>query len=246
MNNFKLEKIINEYLKINQYKDCVPNGLQVEGVSIVKKIITGVTASQDLIDQSIKLKTDAIIVHHGFFWKNEPVQILNMKKKRIKKLLCNNINLYSYHLPLDAHPIVGNNAQLGNLINIKKISYICPILPIGQLDKSIKPKKFRKKLQKKFKKKPFYIENKEKKIKKIAWCTGSGQNLLEKAAQAGADAFVTGEVSEKIFHIAKEMNINFYSLGHHTTEIYGIQALGEWLKKKYGFLVNFINIFNPI
>lgn len=246
MNNFKLEKIINEYLKINQYKDCIPNGLQVEGVSIVNKIITGVTASQDLINQAVKLKTDAIIVHHGFFWKNEPLQILNIKKKRLKTLLCNNINLYCYHLPLDAHPIIGNNAQLGNLMNIKNIDYISPILPIGQLDKSIKPKKFKKKLQEKFKKKPFYIGNKKTKIKKIAWCTGSGQNLIEIAAQAGADAFITGEISEKIFHITKEMNINFYSLGHHTTEIYGIQALGEWLKNKYELSVNFINIFNPI
>lgn len=246
MNNLKLEKIINKYLQINLYKDHVPNGLQIEGTSTIKKIITGVTASQDLLNKAVELKSDAIIVHHGFFWKNEPIQILNMKKKRIKTILCNNINLYSYHLPLDIHPIIGNNIQIGNIIDVKDINYILPILPIGKLEKPIKPEKFKNELKKKFKKKPLYIGNNKKVIKKIAWCSGSGQNLLQKAAQFGADAFITGEVSEQVFHIAKEMDINFYSIGHHTTETYGIQALGNWLKKKYGFSVNFINIFNPI
>lgn len=246
MHNLELEKKINKYLNINQYVDCIPNGLQIEGATKIKKIVTGVTASQKLINAAIKLKADSIIVHHGFFWKNESIPILNMKKKRIKSLLCNDINLYSYHLPLDAHPIIGNNVQFGNIMKLKIKKFITPFLPIAQFKKPISASNLILFLYKKFKKKPLHLGDNKKKIYKIAWCTGKGQNLLQKAALSGADAFITGEVSEETYHITQEMKIHFFAIGHHTSEKFGIQALGLRLQKKYKFLVNFIDIPNPI
>ncbi|BGI50900.1 MAG: type 2 GTP cyclohydrolase I [Arsenophonus endosymbiont of Ceratovacuna japonica] len=247
MHNIKLEQLINIYLNINNYQDYSPNGLQVEGCTEVKKIVTGVTASQALIDEAIKLTADAIIVHHGYFWKNETIVIRNMKRKRLKMLLCNNINLYSYHLPLDIHPIIGNNVQLGNIMQVQIDNYIMPLLPIGKFLQPITSDDLIILLNNKLIRKPLYCGyNNPKKIKKIAWCTGSGQNFIQQAAEAGADAFVTGEVSEQTIHIAREMSIHFYSAGHHATEKFGIKALGEWLQKNYKFDVTFIDIPNPI
>lgn len=247
MKNIELEKKINQYLNINQYEDYTINGLQVEGKKEVKKIVTGVTASQELIKQSIKSKTDAIITHHGLFWKNELSSIVNIKKKRLKMLLCNDINLYCYHLPLDAHKIVGNNVQLAKIIKFKIKNFITPYLPITELKNPISGSELKYFLQKKLKKKPLHLNNKKKKkIYKIAWCTGNGQKLLQKAAESGADAFITGEISEQTYHISKEMNIHFYAIGHHISEKFGIQALGIWLKKKYQFSVKFIDVHNPI
>ncbi|WP_395496521.1 Nif3-like dinuclear metal center hexameric protein [Arsenophonus endosymbiont of Lipoptena cervi] len=247
MNNIKLEKIINQYLKIDNYQDYSPNGLQVEGRAEICKIVTGVTASQALLNEGIKLSADAIIVHHGYFWKNEPQVILNMKRNRLKTLLCNNMNLYSYHLPLDCHPIIGNNIQLGNLMEVEIESYITPFLPIGKFTKSITADNLISRLSNRLNRQPLYCgDNGPIKIHKIAWSTGSSQDLIQKAAEAGADAFVTGEVSEQTIHIAREMKIHFYAAGHHATEKFGVKLLGEWLNKNYGFQVIFIDINNPV
>ncbi|MGP1871209.1 MAG: Nif3-like dinuclear metal center hexameric protein [Arsenophonus sp.] len=247
MHNIKLEQLINTYLNIYKYQDYAPNGLQVEGCSEVKKIVTGVTASQRLLDEAIKLNADAIIVHHGFFWKNESPVILNIKHKRLKTLLCNDINLYSYHLPLDAHPIIGNNVKLGNIMEVKIDSYITPLLPIGKFSKPITAYDLMSRLNNSLSRQPLYCgDNGPKDIKTIIWCTGAGQNFIQHAENIGIDAFVTGEVSEQTIHIVREIGIHFYAAGHHATERFGIKALGEWLQKDYGFEVTFVDIPNPI
>lgn len=246
MDNVELEQLINTHLNINEYQDYAPNGLQVEGRSEVKKIVTGVTASQALLDKAVKLAADAIIVHHGYFWKNEAAVILNMKRKRLKTLLCNDINLYGYHLPLDAHPIMGNNAQLANIMEVEIDGYITPLLPIGKFAQPITPDDLMVRLNNRLVRQPLYCgDNGPQKIRTIAWCTGGGQNFIQQAAEAGVDAFVTGEVSEQTIHIAREMGIHFYAAGHHATERFGIKVLGEWLQKEYGFEVTFVDIANP-
>uniref|UniRef100_A0A3B0LWV1 GTP cyclohydrolase 1 type 2 homolog n=1 Tax=Arsenophonus endosymbiont of Trialeurodes vaporariorum TaxID=235567 RepID=A0A3B0LWV1_9GAMM len=208
--------------------------------------MTGVTASRALLDEAVKLAADAIIVHHGYFWKNEAAVILNMKRNRLKTLLCNDINLYGYHLPLDAHPILGNNAQLGNIMGVRFEKLLLPLLPMGSFAQPITADDLMSRLTNKLARQPLYCgDNGPKEISTIAWCTGGGQNFIQKAAEAGVDAFVTGEVSEQTIHIAKEMGIHFYAAGHHATERFSVKMLGEWLQKDYGFEVTFIDIANP-
>ncbi|HGJ5875703.1 MAG TPA: type 2 GTP cyclohydrolase I [Arsenophonus sp.] len=246
MHNIELERVINAYLSIYEYQDHAPNGLQVEGRSEIKKIVTGVTASQALLDEAVKLTADAIIVHHGYFWKNEAAVILNMKRNRLKTLLCNDINLYSYHLPLDAHPVMGNNAQLANIMEVEIDSYITPLLPMGKFVQPISVADLMSRLNNRLARQPLYCgDNGPSEIRTIAWCTGGGQSFIQQAAEAGVDVFVTGEVSEQTIHIAREMGIHFYAAGHHATERFGIKALGEWLHKDYGFEVTFVDIPNP-
>ncbi|WMY96986.1 MAG: Nif3-like dinuclear metal center hexameric protein [Arsenophonus sp.] len=248
MHNFELEKLINMYLNIDKYQDYAPNGLQVEGKSEVKKILTGVTASQELLNEGVKLSVDAIIVHHGYFWKNESDIISHMKRNRLKTLLCNDINLYSYHLPLDAHPVIGNNVQFAKLLEVEIDKYILPFVPMGKFLKIITAYDLILRLSNKLNRQPLYVAGDYgvKEIRTVAWCTGSGQNFIQAAAEAGADAFITGEVSEQTIHIAREMGIHFYSAGHHATERLGIKMLGKWLEEKYNFSVCFIDIPNPV
>lgn len=247
MYNHKLEKIINKFLQINKYQDNVPNGLQVEGKMKIKKIIMGVSASQLLLNRAVKLNADAIIVHHGYFWKNENPVISNIKRKRLKTLLVNNINLYSYHLPLDVHPTIGNNVQLGNILGIKIKKYITPLLPIGEFENPITPHELILKIKKKLGRMPLHIGNcKSNIIHTISWCTGAGQNFIQNVTREKIDAFITGEVSEQTTHIARETKIHFFAAGHHATERLGIKKLGDWIQKKLDLEVVFIDIHNPV
>lgn len=248
MLNYKLEKLINSYLGNEKIEDYSPNGLQVEGCSEVKKIITGVTACQELIEKAINLKAQAIIVHHGFFWKNESPIINSYKRKRLKSILTNDINLYSWHLPLDLHDIIGNNYCLSKILKIKIIKKINKFLLLGQLEKPLTVKNFTKIISLKLKRKPFVFSSKKsvKYINNIALCTGNGQNFINSIYNYKVDAFLTGEVSEQTIHYVEENNIHFFAAGHHATEIFGVLELGNWLKKKYCFDVSFININNPI
>ncbi len=246
MRNLSLEEVINNELKVNEFQDYAPNGLQVEGRSHVQKIVTGVTACQALLDKAVEMEADAIIVHHGYFWKNEPVIIKGMKRKRLKTLLENDINLYGYHLPLDAHPHLGNNTQLAHIMGVKIDGYIAPLLPFGYFDEPITPEELTQRLESRLGRKVLHCGDTGKQaIRQIAWCTGGGQSFILEAAEFGVDAFVTGEVSEQTIHIAREMGIHFYSAGHHATERYGIKALTKWLVDELGLDATFIDIDNP-
>ncbi|VFP81484.1 Nif3-like dinuclear metal center hexameric protein [Buchnera aphidicola] len=249
MNNFFLEKIVNKKLNNDKYKnDYSPNGLQVEGASEIKRIVTGVTACKNLLNMAVKYHADAVIVHHGYFWKNQEKKILGMYKNRLKILLSNNINLYSWHLPLDLHPKIGNNTQLGKILNISIYDYISPYVPIGKFKKKHTVESLKKVITKKLNRKPFhYGKTGPKYIHNIAWCTGKGQNFFNQAISSNIDAYLTGEVSEETIHIAEENNIHFFSLGHHATEKSGIYLLGKWLSKKDKDLnIKFIDVYNPI
>ena len=250
MNNLELEQLINQKLSSDKINDYAPNGLQVEGKTEIKKIITGVTASQALIDYAISQNADAILVHHGYFWKSENPCIRGMKGKRIKSLLVNDINLYGYHLPLDVHPELGNNAQLAKLLDIENLQPLekgAVSIPVwGELKEPMTGENFAEKIEKVLNRKPLIcIENGPHLIRKIGICTGGGQGYIDLAAEQGCDAFITGEVSEQTIHSAREQGLHFFSAGHHATERYGIKALGEWLAKEYGFDVEFKDIDNP-
>ncbi|EGT81648.1 UPF0135 protein [Haemophilus haemolyticus M19107] len=250
MNNLELEQLINQKLSSDKINDYAPNGLQVEGKTEIKKIITGVTASQALIDYAISQNADAILVHHGYFWKSENPCIRGMKGKRIKALLVNDMNLYGYHLPLDVHPELGNNAQLAKLLDIENLQPLekgAVSIPVwGELKEPMTGKDFAEKIEKMLNRKPLIcIENGPHLIRKIGICTGGGQGYINLAAEQGCDAFITGEVSEQTIHSAREQGLHFFSAGHHATERYGIKALGEWLAKEYGFDVEFKDIDNP-
>ncbi|WP_025563562.1 Nif3-like dinuclear metal center hexameric protein [Psychromonas sp. SP041] len=251
MNNRKLANKLDQFLEIHQFKDYCPNGLQIEGREQVKKIITGVTANQALIDAAIEHNADAILVHHGFFWKGEAQQIVGMKYRRIKSLIENGINLYAYHLPLDVHPELGNNKQLADLLGITDRRPLEPwdkrsVGRVGKFEQAVTPGELINTITKQLNREPLWIDGGKPEIKTIAWCTGGGQDYITIAAEQGIDAFISGEISERTTHIAKEMGIHYFSAGHHATERYGAKALGEWLEAEMGFDVTFIDIDNPV
>ncbi|WP_061019538.1 Nif3-like dinuclear metal center hexameric protein [Vibrio splendidus] len=252
MNNLQLEKLLNEKLQPQQIKDYCPNGLQVEGATEVKRIVTGVTASQALIDRAVELNADALLVHHGFFWKGESEAIRGMKGKRIRTLIKNDINLLGYHLPLDIHPELGNNAKLAELLEIEVEGGLeghpQSVAMFGKLKAPMTGTEFAAKIDQVLNRKPLHIapENQDKMITTVGWCTGGGQDYIELAASQGIDAFISGEISERTTYSAREQDIHYFAAGHHATERYGVKALGEWLAKEHGLDVEFIDIDNPV
>ncbi|GAA5103228.1 Nif3-like dinuclear metal center hexameric protein [Wohlfahrtiimonas larvae] len=252
MNIFELERIINEKLHSNFIKDYAPNGLQVEGKHEVRKIVTGVTASQRLIDIAIEKKADVLLVHHGYFWRGEDARIIHMKYRRISSLIKNDINLMGYHLPLDMAPEIGNNAKIAELLNILDVEPLDPLeqpplILKGRLKQPMKGEVLGEIIGHMFKRKPLHIAPESGKlIETIAWCSGGAQDYIDKAAEFGVDAYLSGEISERTTHSARELDIHYYSAGHHATERYGIEALGEWLKQEYQLDVEFIDCDNPV
>lgn len=252
MNNLQLERILNEKLSPQLIKDYAPNGLQVEGKEQIRKIVTGVTASQALIDKAVELNADALLVHHGYFWKGEPEPIRGMKGKRIRTLIKNDINLFGYHLPLDIHPELGNNAELARLLDIQveggMEGHPQSVAMYGRLKTAISGEEFAERINKVLHRAPLHIapEGGNKMIETVGWCTGGGQDFIELAVQQGLDAFISGEISERTTYTAREMGIHYFSAGHHATERYGVKALGEWLADEHGLDVEFIDIDNPV
>ncbi|MGF1911021.1 Nif3-like dinuclear metal center hexameric protein [Vibrio kasasachensis] len=252
MDNLQLEKILNQKLSPQLIKDYCPNGLQVEGKSEIKKIVTGVTASQALIDKAVELGADALLVHHGYFWKGEPESIRGMKGKRIRTLIKNDINLIGYHLPLDIHPELGNNAELARLLEIEveggMEGHPQSVAMYGRLKRPLTGEQLTDRIALALGRVPLHITtgSVDKAIETVGWCTGGGQDYIELAAQLGLDAFISGEISERTTYTAREQDIHYYSAGHHATERYGIKALGEWLASEHGFDVTFVDIDNPV
>ncbi|NOU50655.1 Nif3-like dinuclear metal center hexameric protein [Pseudoalteromonas sp. JBTF-M23] len=242
--------LLNSLLKPDAVRDFAPNGLQVEGAEQVKKIVTGVTASQALINSAIELQADTILVHHGYFWKGEAQVITGMKKRRIASLLTHDINLYGYHLPLDIHPELGNNAQLAQLLDMELqggLEATPNSVPVyGKLKTPMTAEAFADKIATTLHRKPLVNSVRHKPIETIAWCTGGGQGYIDLAASQGIDAYLTGEASEQTIHSSNEQGIDFFAAGHHATERYGIKALGEYLAAQNGFDVTFIDIDNPV
>ncbi|WP_027707893.1 Nif3-like dinuclear metal center hexameric protein [Zooshikella ganghwensis] len=242
---------LSEWLQPQLFKDYCPNGLQVEGKSHIKKIVTGVTASQALVDQAISLQADALLVHHGYFWRGEAEPVVGMKKKRLQALLANDINLLAYHLPLDAHPELGNNAQLAKQLGWKITQGMdadmnTSIGLVGEVPDELTVEAFSQQITKVLGRSPLVIQSGNQPIKRVAWCTGAAQGFIEKAAHLGVDAYLSGEISEPTVHSARELGIHYFAAGHHATERYGIKALGAALAGHFGLEHVFVDIDNPV
>lgn len=240
----------NNVLEIERFRDYCPNGLQVEGKTKIKKIVSGVTASQALIDAAIKEGADVLLVHHGYFWKGEDARIIGLKYKRVRSLIESGINLLAYHLPLDAHPLYGNNAKLAEILNLN----IAGSFPAGSdavgmygtLKTPMSAADFSQKIASGLDREPLHIGDNNEQIHTIAWCSGAAQNYIEAAAELGVDAYLTGEVSEQTVHIAREHGLHFYAAGHHATERYGVQAFAEHLASHFALNHQFVDIPNPV
>ena len=246
----ELVQLLDTELASVGFKDYCPNGLQVEGKTQIKKVVTGVTASQKLLDAAVALHADAILVHHGYFWKGEASEITGMKKRRLQTLLRHDISLLAYHLPLDVHASLGNNAQLGALMQLQNIRPLQTIEPrgvvmMGELTIPQSAEEVAATLGALLDRPPLLHKAGTHMVKTLAWCSGGGQGYIQAAAEAGAELFFSGEVSEQTIHCADELGIHFIAAGHHATERYGIQALGQWLAAKTGIEVCFLDIANP-
>ena len=246
----ELEQKLNQLFSPSEFNDYCPNGLQVEGSATVKKIITGVTASRQLIEKAIAQNADCIIVHHGFFWKGEDPCVLGMKHQRLKLLLQHNINLFAYHLPLDVHAAIGNNVQLAKLLNWQIDGGLEPNNPksvglVGHCQKqSVAELAAQLELRLGFK--PLIIGNPQQLVTKLAWCTGAAQSYLSKAIDLDCQVFITGEISEPYVHQAMENNIVYLACGHHATETVGVKALAQYINQQWSITADFIDCPIPV
>ena len=237
----------DETLQVGLFKDYAPNGLQVEGKEEIAKIATSVTASKAAIDFAVEQGADLLLVHHGMFWKSEPVTITGWKKARIETLLQHQINMAGYHLPLDAHPQLGNNAQLAEKLDwvLEKQFGEQNLLNTGRLKTTQTLAQLSERIEAVFDRKPIVIGDLEREIKRIAWCSGGAQGFFQTAADEGVDAYLTGEISEAQYHLANETGVAFISAGHHATERYGVRALGDAVAEKFGIEVVHFDENNP-
>jgi dinuclear metal center YbgI/SA1388 family protein len=241
----------NTLLSADSFTDYCPNGLQVEGRADVKRLVSGVTASQALIDAAVGKQADAIVVHHGFFWKGEDACITGMKRTRLQSLLGNDISLLAYHLPLDAHPELGNNAQLGVQLGIEPQGVFghdggLSLAQFGVLTQPLSAAALCERIEQRLGRAPMHIPGDPAEIRRVGWCTGAAQSYIEAAVEQGLDAYISGEISEQTVHIARESGIHYIAAGHHATERYGVKALGEYLAGQFSLEHHFIDIDNPV
>lgn len=237
---------LNDLLQVSQYQDYAPNGLQVQGCEQIERIVCGVTASQALIDAAIDLNADAIIVHHGYFWKNEPLTLTGIKYQRIKKLLDHDINLLAYHLPLDSHSELGNNAQLAKLWRLQDITPSPGLVRLGELAVAMSIDEFVQQVEVSLSRRPLHLPGGPVQVKRISWCSGAAQGYIEQAISWEADVYISGEVSEQTSHIACEAGIHYLAAGHHATETWGVKALALHLKTELGLDCQYIDVPNPV
>ncbi|MBR7800833.1 Nif3-like dinuclear metal center hexameric protein [Undibacterium fentianense] len=245
-----LAQFLDKELQVARFRDYCPNGLQVEGRDEIKRIVSGVTACQTLLDRAVELRADAVLVHHGYFWRGEDTRIVGQKLKRLKTLIDHSMSLFAYHLPLDSHPSLGNNAQLAQLFgfdvsarfgedelgwlghvqseSISKLSDLCTHLS-SRLGREV-----------------LAIGNPDQVIETIAWCSGAAQNMLSAAIESGASVFISGEISEPTVHLARESGVAYISAGHHATERYGVKALGQRIAEEFGIEHYFVDVDNPV
>ncbi|MES2538104.1 MAG: Nif3-like dinuclear metal center hexameric protein [Pseudomonadota bacterium] len=245
-----LAKYLALTLDITRFPDFCPNGLQVEGRIRIKKLVSGVTASLALLEAAVAAGADAVLVHHGYFWRGEDARIVGPKHKRLKLLLAHDLNLYAYHLPLDMHPDLGNNAQLAKRLGLVADARFAEnglgwsgavadpaVKTVGDLAQLIEVRLGRA---------PLVIGDPAQLLGRIGWCTGAAQNYLADAIAAGATTYLSGEISEPTVHLARETGTTYMACGHHATERYGVQALGNHLAEQFGIQHQFIDIANPV
>lgn len=247
----KLEELVSYLdglLMPGKFKDYCPNGLQVEGRGQVRRLVTGVTASQALLDAAVAREADAILVHHGYFWKGEDGRVTGIRRQRLATLLASEINLLAYHLPLDAHPELGNNARLAQLLGWVPEGRFGDqdIAWLGSLAKPCDLAELVGNVQRVLGRIPLVIGEAGRPIRRIGWCSGGAQAYFEQAIALGVDAYLSGEISEQTVHLARESGIAYLAAGHHATERYGVQALAEHLGRQFGIACEFVDLDNPV
>lgn len=243
----EVEACLNQLLIPDRFKDYGPNGLQVEGRGEVLKLVSGVTASLAFINAAIEAGADAILVHHGLFWRGQDGRLTGWLKARVQRLMAAELNLFAYHLPMDAHPELGNNARLGAELGLQAdarcgdqdLVFSGPAAGLATLDD------LKARVAERLHRAPVAVRGDGRPLRRIAWCTGGAQGLFEAAIAAGADAFLTGEISEPQAHLARETGVAFLACGHHATERYGAPAVGAHVARALGLAHEFIEIDNP-
>ncbi|WAC72930.1 Nif3-like dinuclear metal center hexameric protein [Roseateles sp. SL47] len=244
----ELERLLAATLEPSRFKDYGPNGLQVEGRDEIRHLVCGVTASLALIEAAIEAGADALLVHHGLFWRGQDGRVVGWMKQRLSRLLTHNINLFAYHLPLDAHPELGNNAQLARHLGWTADGHFGEqdLGAIGQLPPQWGDlPSLAHHLEQRLGRATVQAMGDGRPLRRVAWCTGGAQGYFESAIAAGADVFITGEISEPQAHYAAETGVAFIAAGHHATERYGVQALGQQVARTLGLTCQFIDIANP-
>lgn len=245
-----IAKYLEQSLDINRFRDYCPNGLQVEGRSTIRKLVTGVTASLALIEAAVAEEADAVLVHHGYFWRGEDPRIVGFKQRRLKQLIEHDISLFAYHLPLDMHAEFGNNAQLALRLGLvaesrfgeENLGWLGSsgdpaMRSVGDLVRQVATQLGRE---------PLVIGDIAQPLTSIGWCTGAAQGMFADAIAAGAAVYLSGEISEPTVHLARESGVTYIACGHHATERYGVQALGVHLAEQFGIEHRFIDIANPV
>jgi len=259
-------------LQVGRFRDYCPNGLQVEGAPVIRRVVAGVTASEALLRAAIEQQADAILVHHGWFWKNEDPRVIGTRRTRLALALEHELNVLAYHLPLDAHPVWGNNAQLARVLGLlpdaaegmpaadagrsPSLAGTAGGVPmttgpdglmwVGTAPGITTLGELTDRVQKQLGREPLVIGDPDMPVGRVVWCTGAAQGMLQHAVDAGATVYITGEASEPTTHLARETGTAFIGAGHHATERYGVQALGAVIAERFGLAVQFVDIDNPV
>ena len=238
---------LDTFLAVQRFHDYAPNGLQVSGGGEIARLVAAVSASQAAIDHAIAQAADALLVHHGYFWKGEAPQVIGVKRARLKSLLQADINLIAYHLPLDQHPVVGNNVLFGKELQWQNIrqSAAEEMLWLGELEEPRAARDFIDEVEKRLGRSIISAGRSRQPLRRVAWCTGAAQDYLALAATAGAQVFLTGEYAERSYHEANELGMLFLACGHHTTETFGVRALGQYLSGEFAIETTFFDEANP-
>ncbi len=245
----ELADYCHRLLGVERFTDYCPNGLQIEGDRPLRRLVTGVSASQRLIDAALAAEADALLVHHGFFWKSEAAPLTRLKGQRIRTLMRAGLSLFAYHLPLDAHPELGNNRQLADvlgLLDARPSSGADDLLWCGRLAEPLSGAALAEHVARALGREPLHLAVVNRPLSRIAWCTGAAQGAIERAAALGVDGYLSGEVSEQTVHLARELGIDYLAVGHHASERYGVQALGAHLAAHFNLEHRYIEIENPV
>ena len=246
-----LTEHLDSHLQIHRFRDYSPNGLQVEGRSEIRSLVSGVTACLELIEAAVAAGADAVLVHHGYFWKGETPALAGMKMRRVRRLIQADLSLLAYHLPLDAHPELGNNACLAQELGLDIEGALDsdrtqPIAMFGRVPEPVEAAAFARTIAQVLRREPLWIAGGGDRIHTVGWCTGAAQDYIHYAVEKRLDAFISGEISERTTHIAREEGIHYFAAGHHATERYGVRKLGRHIADRFSIKHRFIDIENPV